>query len=302
MPESKAATAAGVEAEADAASQMPRPEAAKKHEASNMDKENKDSPAHATDHVPEHGLRVALPTSSAFEDYIVYPILFVTVFYHIIHFIPSTLLPATFRHAWWGYPSDLFLLSQAPTSVPTLVLRESLKPNGLLGQSTWIAQWRNTFGNDILEQLITRLSSVEGRVRMVPRCLQSHACQKLYLVLGTEPFLACAFCHTVQDFQMYKIYGLWRMYIAHAFVLSIATISPHGTLPRVMEHMSRRAQQKRVLSAVRTRVHWRMWAWIVLVLAFVLDVAAILYAEDLPLPSGRWEHVRLRDTSSHTRY
>lgn len=302
MPESKAATAAGVEAEADAASQMPRPEAAKKHEASNMDKENKDSPAHATDHVPEHGLRVALPTSSAFEDYIVYPILFVTVFYHIIHFIPSTLLPATFRHAWWGYPSDLFLLSQAPTSVPTLVLRESLKPNGLLGQSTWIAQWRNTFGNDILEQLITRLSSVEGRVRMVPRRLQSHACQKLYLVLGTEPFLACAFCHTVQDFQMYKIYGLWRMYIAHAFVLSIATISPHGTLPRVMEHMSRRAQQKRVLSAVRTRVHWRMWAWIVLVLAFVLDVAAILYAEDLPLPSGRWEHVRLRDTNSHTRY
>ena len=74
MPESKAATAAGVEAEADAASQMPRPEAAKKHEASNMNKENKDSPAHATDHVPEHGLRVALPTSSAFEGYIVYPL------------------------------------------------------------------------------------------------------------------------------------------------------------------------------------------------------------------------------------
>ena len=95
-------------------------------------------------------------------------------------------------------------------------------------------------------------------------------------MLGAAPIVACTHCHDTQDYQAYRLYHVWRMYVAQALALSIATITPHGTLPRLV--------------ATRTRAHWRTRAWLALLALFAVDVGAILYAEQLPLPPGPWEH------------
>jgi len=52
------------------------------------------------------------------------------------------------------------------------------------------------------------------------------------------------------------------MYVAQALALSIATITPHGTLPRLVENVAQRAYPG--LVATRTRAHWRTRAWLAL--------------------------------------
>lgn len=107
-------------------------------------------------------------------------------------------------------------------------------------------------------------------------------------MLGAAPIVACTHCHDTQDYQAYRLYHVWRMYVAQALALSIATITPHGTLPRLVENVAQRAYPG--LVATRTRAHWRTRAWLALLALFAVDVGAILYAEHLPLPPGLWEH------------
>lgn len=107
-------------------------------------------------------------------------------------------------------------------------------------------------------------------------------------MLGAAPIVACTHCHDTQDYQAYRIYQVWRMYVAQALALSIATMTPHGTLPRLVEHAAQQTYSG--LVAHRTRAHWRTRAWLMLIALFAIDVGAILYAEQLPLPPGHWEH------------
>ena len=107
-------------------------------------------------------------------------------------------------------------------------------------------------------------------------------------MLGAAPIVACTHCHDTQDYQAYRLYHVWRMYVAQALALSIATITPHGTLPRLVENVAQHAYPG--LVARRTRAPVRARAWIALLALFAVDVGAILYAEQLPLPPGPWEH------------
>ena len=105
--------------------------------------------------MPNSAWPVARPRSSAWEEGVVYPLLLLAALYHVVQCIPAWWLPAPLRQAGWGFPSDVFLLLHMPTSVPTRVLRDALP-----AQLSWLAP------SAVLEALLARLSSVEGRVRI----------------------------------------------------------------------------------------------------------------------------------------
>lgn len=100
--------------------------------------------------------------TSAFETYVLAPLVVLGVVYNVVQLIPSAYLPPSLG---LGYASDLFLLWQQRTTVSMQALREAFLPHGALGRTPLVQQWRERFGEEGIERLLWRLSSVDGRVR-----------------------------------------------------------------------------------------------------------------------------------------
>ena len=64
--------------------------------------------------------------------------------------------------------------------------------------------------------------------------------QKLYLVLGAEPLMACAFCASDAEYKAYAIYRVLSVYLAHAWVLALLTMPAFGTLATLMDYVLQR--------------------------------------------------------------
>lgn len=110
------------------------------------------------------GMAVPAPRPTVDDEWIVQPMLAALVGYHALQLCPQAWLPSLLSTAK-GYPSDLFLLLQVPTSVPARVLRAALAPGGRLSSSRMLAAWKAQYGDDAIEALLTHLSQVETRVR-----------------------------------------------------------------------------------------------------------------------------------------
>lgn len=100
--------------------------------------------------------------TSAFETFVLAPLVVLGVVYNVVQLVPSVYLPPSLG---LGYASDLFLLWQQRTTVSMQALREAFLPHGALGRMPLVQQWRERFGEEGIERLLWRLSSVDGRVR-----------------------------------------------------------------------------------------------------------------------------------------
>lgn len=106
--------------------------------------------------------------AGAYERFIILPLVVLALAYNAVQLVPATWLPQDPCGVFTGYPSDLFLLLQRKTSVSTQVLREALAPHSGTTAGKLVDKWRAKFGDDALDGLLWRLSSVEGRVRAAP--------------------------------------------------------------------------------------------------------------------------------------
>lgn len=105
------------------------------------------------------------PPLSPFETWIAFPILFTACVYNALQLVPVALLPPTLARVL-GNPSDLFRLARLATTTPTRELREALAPEGWLASAMIVRLWRADYGVQAIENLLWRLSSVDGRVRV----------------------------------------------------------------------------------------------------------------------------------------
>ncbi|WFD33092.1 hypothetical protein MSPP1_004149 [Malassezia sp. CBS 17886] len=226
------------------------------------------SGAHA---VPAATARAAVPP---FETWVMAPLVWLAVVYDVASLIPARWLPSRVA-AHCGYRSDLFLTLGAKTTVSTRVLREAFAPSGALARLGVAEAWHALFGEDAVNTLLARLSSVEGR--------------KLYLVVGEWPFLACAFCMSERDYAAFAVAALVPVYLCHAFVLAALTMPPRGVLPQLVNRAL--GDDKAALPLpVRTRQDLRAAAFGLLIGMLAVDTAVVLYAGDALLVHGRWEH------------
>ncbi|KAL4398788.1 hypothetical protein ACI68E_004185 [Malassezia pachydermatis] len=215
-----------------------------------------------------------IPTKSTTVDtWLMAPLTGALALYHILQFVPQAWLPSGILTTW-GLPLDLFRMLGVSTIVPTRVLRIAMEPNGQLGRLPILHQWRESFGDEAIENLLWRLSNVEGR--------------KLYLTLGAMPFLACGFCTREFDYQLFALYTVARIYLAQAIILALLTMSPHDTLPRLMNKLGGTSTTG-ALIPMRTRAYMRVPAMAILCAAFTLEAGVIFYASQMPV-HGIWEH------------
>ncbi|WFD20276.1 hypothetical protein MCAP1_002520 [Malassezia caprae] len=212
------------------------------------------------------------PPLSPFETWIAFPMLFAACVYNTLQLVPVALLPPTLARVL-GYPSDLFRLARLATTTPTRELREALAPAGWMAGTAIVRLWREKHGAQAMENLLWRLSS------------------KLYLVLGAEPLMACAFCSSDTEYKAYAIYQVLTVYLAHAWVLALLTMPAFGTLPAFMDYVLQRGRvaPPDELRPVRTRAHMRIVALSALAVLSALDVVRILWATDVPV-QGSWQH------------
>ena len=112
------------------------------------------------------------PPLSPFETWIALPILFTACVYNTLQLVPVAALPSSVARVL-GYPSDLFRLARLATTTPTRELREALAPEGWLASASIVRLWRANYGAQAIENLLWRLSSVDGRVRGVYLCRNS---------------------------------------------------------------------------------------------------------------------------------
>ncbi|WFC94739.1 hypothetical protein MBRA1_001373 [Malassezia brasiliensis] len=209
---------------------------------------------------------------SAWDTWVLGPLTAAAAAYHAAALVPSTWLPMSWRAH--GYPSDVFLLLRQRTTISTQVLREALAPGGALNGLAHA--WRIRFGDDALERLIWRWSSVDGR--------------KLYLVLGAEPILGCATCVQKLDCQQYALFLLLGPYLVTLVLVALLTIPPHGVLPRLVQRIVSTPSRDAAIGPYISRAASRTPATLVILAAFFVEAYIVLRAEQLGSVYGRWEH------------
>lgn len=219
--------------------------------------------------------------SSAWDTWVLGPLTAAAAAYHAAALVPSAWLPTPWRAL--GYPSDVFLLLRQRTTISTQVLREALAPGGALGGLAHA--WRTRFGEEALERLIWRWSSVDGRVR-------GPLTQKLYLVLGAEPILGCTTCVQKLDCQQYALFSLLGPYLVTLVLVALLTIPPHGVLPRLVQRTVSTPAHDAAIAPYTSRAASRTPATLVVLAAFFVEAYIVLRAEQLGSVYGRWEHVR----------
>lgn len=118
--------------------------------------------------------------------------------------------------------------------------------------------------------------------------------QKLYLVLGAEPLMACAFCSSDAEYKAYAAFQVLAIYLAHAWIVVLLTMPAYGTLSAVIDYVLLRGKvaPPEELRPVRTRAHMRFVALAALVVLCAADVARIFWATYVPV-QGLWQHVRV---------
>ncbi|WFD28090.1 hypothetical protein MNAN1_003096 [Malassezia nana] len=225
---------------------------------------------------PAPSVPAAAVPLSPFEVWVALPMLFTACVYHTLELVPVALLPATLSRVM-GYPSDLFRLAHLATTTPTRTLREALAPDGWLSGAAMVRLWRTNYGSQAIENLLWRLSSVDGR--------------KLYLVLGAEPLMACAFCSSDAEYKAYAAFQVLAIYLAHAWIIMLLTMPAYDTLSAVIDYVLLRGKvaPAEELRPVRTRAHMRFVALAALVVLCAADVARILFATYVPV-QGLWQH------------
>ena len=225
---------------------------------------------------------------SAWDTWVLGPLTAAAAAYHAAALVPSAWLPTPWRAH--GYPSDVFLLLRQRTTISTQLLRDALAPGGAL--SGLAHAWRTRFGEEALERLLWRWSSVDGRVRGL-------LTQKLYLVLGAEPILGCATCVQKLDCQQYALYQLLNPYLVMLVLVGLLTIPSHGVLPRLVQRTVSTPAHDAAVAPYTSRASSRTPATLVLLAAFFVEAYIVLRAEQLGSVYGRWEHVR-RPPNSHS--
>lgn len=232
--------------------------------------------------------------AGAYERLIVLPLAVLALAYNVLQLVPTGWLPQDPYGVITGYTSDLFLLLHRKTSVSTQVLREALASRSGTAVGKVADMWRAKFGDDALDALLWRLSSVEGRVRTA-QCAALADQQKLYLVIGAAPILACAFCTSEQDYVLYALHMLANVYIPHWVLIGLLTEGPRSVLRQAFDWLVRGGRpaddDPTVIVPVASRSAWRTPASLCLGAMAIAEMAIMVLAPSEVIVRGRWEHV-----------
>ncbi|KDN47316.1 hypothetical protein K437DRAFT_294090 [Tilletiaria anomala UBC 951] len=194
---------------------------------------------------------------------------------YVAFFLACIIVYMHLRSAWTA--TDLFLATRTIMTAPTSELKSKLASMSY-SEMGWKARW----GEEGLEKLITRLSSLDGR--------------RAYLINGPEPLIECLFCKSDKQFAQYAIARRSLWFVAQASLVGALTI-PGSTLRFFDEFATgfglsagNSASPQTLPQARWNSSHWRIPATCGLLGLASIRVGVLLYYATVSSDQNRMNH------------